>query len=283
MSLPRTLARLAAGLSALACTSLVAALAPAAAQAAERPRPLRVMTFNMHHGAGPDDVLDLADTARTIRANGADVVGLQEVDRHWGERSGFADEARWLSRRLHMHVVFGANLDEDPLEPGQPRRQYGTAILSRYPILSWSNTFLTKAGQPETEQRGLLYARLMVRGVPVRFYNTHLQHTSGAIRVAQVEQIKKLIGTTDEPTVLTGDLNAEPSSPEIASITAMFADTWREVGVGDGYTFDTRNPHARIDYVLTSADVAARRARVVDSTASDHLPLRVDLALPCRR
>ncbi|WP_406740684.1 endonuclease/exonuclease/phosphatase family protein [Streptomyces atratus] len=94
----------------------------------------------MHHGAGTDDVLDLKRIAGVVKDTGADVIGLQEVDRqevdrHWSSRSDFADQAQWLADRLHMHVVYGANLDLDPEQAGDPRRQYGTAILSRFPVL----------------------------------------------------------------------------------------------------------------------------------------------------
>jgi endonuclease/exonuclease/phosphatase family metal-dependent hydrolase len=47
-----------------------------------------VMSFNIHHGQGTDGVLDLERIARVIRASGADIVGLQEVDRHFGGRGG---------------------------------------------------------------------------------------------------------------------------------------------------------------------------------------------------
>ncbi len=284
MSVPRTLRTMTVGLLALACSALALTSGPAhAAAGGDTPdHQLRVMTYNIHHGAGPDSVLDLADTANTIEASHPDVVGLQEVDRHFDARSNFIDEARWLSHRLHMHVVYGANLDEDPPADGQPRRQYGTAILSRYPILDWSNTHLTKAGHPETEQRGLLYALLSVHGTPLRFYNTHLQ-TTASVRVGQVAQIKQLIGGSNVPMLLTGDLNAEPTSPEVTALTDVLADTWAEVGVGDGFTYDATKPHERIDFVLSSHDIAARATTVPVSAASDHLPMVADVTVPGRR
>lgn len=88
-----------------------------------------------------------------------------------------------------MHVVYGANLDLDPLDPGQPRRQYGTAILSDFPILESGNTLLPKIGR--NEQRGLLQALLNVRGVPLRVFNTHLQHNSQPERQAQATQRRR--------------------------------------------------------------------------------------------
>lgn len=253
-----------------------AAALPGTAQSQERE--LRVMCFNIHHGVGLDGRLDLERIARVAESQSAEVIGLQEVDRHFSARSNFVDQARWLAGRLDMHVVYGANLSYDPLQPDAPRREYGTALLSRYPIHEWSNTFLPK--EPTSEQRGLLYARLTVRGVPLRVYNTHLQHTSGTERMAQVIRIRELIGTPGESLVLLGDLNATPEAPEIAEITRDLVDTWLEAGVGPGYTYDAASPTKRIDYVLSSADVVTRAAAVVTTDSSDHLPVLADVVLP---
>jgi endonuclease/exonuclease/phosphatase family metal-dependent hydrolase len=242
------------------------------------PRPLSVATFNIHHGVGLDNVLDLERIAATVESTGAEVVGLQEVDVHFGERSNFVDQATWLADRLGMYVVFGANLDLDPLTPGAPRRQYGTAVMSEHRISEWTNTLLPR---PEGgEQRGLLEARIRVRGLPVRVFNTHLQHNSQVERLAQIAAIRDILAGTDESVVVLGDLNATPDSPEIASLTEDLVDAWVAAGVGDGYTYDAATPHARIDYVMSSGDVVARTAAVVTTDAADHLPVVVDLGLP---
>ncbi|MFG3301593.1 endonuclease/exonuclease/phosphatase family protein [Micromonospora chersina] len=245
-------------------------------------RPLRVMTFNIHHAAGTDDVLDLSRIAQVIRDSRLDVVGLQEVDRHYGARSNFVDQASWLARELNMHVVYGANLDLDPLSPGQPRRQYGTAILSNFPILDWDNTYLPRFANHE--QRGLLRARINVRGAPVQVYNTHLQHNDAAERVAQAQAITQLIGTPEESVVLVGDLNATPAAPEIRTLVENLVDAWEAAGAGEGHTHPAEDPTHRIDYILQSGDVVARTIAVVTSpvaaTASDDLPVVADLALP---
>lgn len=241
-------------------------------------RTVRVMSFNIHHGANAAGMLDLAAVAKVIADSGADVVGLQEVDRHWSERSDWLDEAAWLGERLGMHVAYAANLDQDPATPGAPRRQYGTAVLSRYPILESGNTLLTKGGDPTTEQRGLLYARVMVRGVPLRFYDTHLQHTSAPVRQAQADQITGLIGTGGGPMVLTGDLNAEPAAAEITTLTARYTDTWPATNPDDpGLSYPSEAPHARIDYVLSTATPTA--ATVLPVVVSDHRPVLTTLTV----
>src|SRR5690349_13928923 len=109
---------------------------------AEAATTVKTFTFNIHHGAGSDGKLDLERTAKAIEASGAGIVGLQEVDRSFDARSNWVDQAAWLATRLKMNYVFAANLDWDPLEPGKPRRQYGTLVLSKYPIVDSRNSLL---------------------------------------------------------------------------------------------------------------------------------------------
>ncbi len=239
------------------------------------------MSYNIHHGRGVDGRLDLGRIAADIRDSGADIAGLQEVDRHWGERSDFADQAAELAREPDRHIMYGANLDLDPRNPGEPRRQYGNAVLSEVPIRAWRNTLLPRTGN--FEQRGLLEALITVRRVQVRVFTTHLQHNSQPERMAQISAIREVIGTRQESVVLTGDLNARPDTPEIEAITEDLVDAWTEAGVGSGYTYPAENPTARFDYVLHSDDVRTCTAAVLRTDAADHLPVAASLVLPGHR
>lgn len=236
---------------------------------------LTVLSFNIHHAAGTDGMFDLDRLAAEIRRTHADVVGLQEVDRHYGERSGWTDEPAELAKRLRMHVVFGANLDLEPPAPGAPRRQYGTAILSRYPIVSWTNTLLPK-GDPAEEQRGLLSAVLSVHGRTVRFMTTHFQHDSDASRELQAAEVAVAVRASREPVALTGDLNAPPAQPEVTTLTALLADAFASAGQGDGFTHPADAPTARIDYVLGLRPVTCT---VPATASSDHRPVLARLVI----
>ncbi len=110
---PRARTPLGLGLLVVVLTAL---LTPGPAAAGVPDRPLRVLTYNIHHGVGDDGVLDLERIARVVEDSGADVVGLQEVDRHWSARSVWLDQPAWLAERLDMHVAYAADLD-------QPERQ----------------------------------------------------------------------------------------------------------------------------------------------------------------
>src|SRR5918996_57399 len=250
----------------------------------DRRRVLSMMTYNIHHAQGADDVLDLDRIAELIRSQEVDLLGLQEVDRHWSERSEFVDQATYLAEALDMHVVYGANLDQDPLTPGAPRRQYGTAILSRYPILSSEHTLLPKLGT--SEQRGLLEAVINVRGTRYRFYNTHLQHNSPNAESGQAQRTMQVEAIVDEmreergPQALVGDLNAEPGAPELQPLYQRLVDAWPAGGIGPGFTHSSTAPTRRIDYVLVTRDTRVEGAFVPQTIGSDHLPVVTDVTLP---
>ena len=237
---------------------------------------LRLLSYNIHSGVGLDGILDLDRIAGVIDQSAADVVALQEVDRFRREQSGFEDQPGVLAQRLGMHLAYAANLDGEPAHPGAPRAQYGTALLSRLPLESSTNTLLPCF--EGSEQRGLLEASVVVEGRPLRVLGTHLQWDSETERTRQAEAI---VATLDErPTVLLGDLNTTPGSAAYTCLAGRLTDAWPVAGDGDGHTFDAEQPPRRIDYVWVGGGVRAVSARVIRSDASDHHALLVEVALP---
>lgn len=249
-----------------------------AARIMQRDVPLRVATFNVHHGVGSDGRLDLDRIAAVIAEIDADVIGLQEVDRWWARRSGFADQAGDLAELLGLHLAFGATLSRDGSDVARPRQEYGVALLSRHRIAATRNTLLPRPRGGE--QRTLLDAEIVVGDATLRCLCTHLQHRSPRARGQQTAAISAVIGAAETLTVLMGDLNAGPDTPEVQTLAEHLVDTWSNAGEGAGFTYHARKPAARIDYVLASPGIEVEGAQVVDTDASDHLPVSVDLRLP---
>lgn len=241
---------------------------------------LRVATLNIHGALGRGDVYDLPGMAEEIRGYDADVVLLQEVHR-FRARSGLDDQPAELGRLLDMAAVFGRNFTRPPEASGAPRRESGTAILSRLPILSWDNRLLPNF--PGLQQRGLLRATLDLPGGPVDVHNTHFQHTRGVIRIVQARGVRRLVAASPRPWLLGGDLNAEPGSPAMRVMDAFTTDPWPLVGIGPGLTVPPREPRRRIDYVLAGpGGWLPEQAQVVASRIADHRAVLVDYALPRR-
>jgi endonuclease/exonuclease/phosphatase family metal-dependent hydrolase len=230
--------------------------------------PVRVMTYNIHQGINADLKMDLEAITDAIVAQSPDVVVLNEVNRARAV-NGFADTLPTISRRLGMPYVFGANY---------PDGQYGNALLSRYPVLEWSNTHFT---YNTTEVRGVLRVTLDTPGRPMTFFATHLDHLEEPDN-AREEQVAEMLALWDgaRRSILLGDLNATPETAEIEAIyNAGLVDVLAEMGQEDVFTFwdPIPTPGRRIDYIFVTPDLAISRAAVIETRASDHLPVLAEV------
>jgi endonuclease/exonuclease/phosphatase family metal-dependent hydrolase len=292
------LAAVAAGVSG-APTAAAVAPPSAASSAAPSPAPppvtARFATYNIHAGAGSDNVYDLDRTAATIRSLDADVVGLEEADVHWGGRSRFEDTVTELGARLGMWTGFAPIYSLDPPEAGAPRREYGVAVLSRFPIVALENHAITRLSTQDPNPvpapaPGFLEATVQVRGARTHVYVTHLDYRGDpSVRIAQVADTRRIMAQ-DPPganQVLLGDFNADASAPELAPLWQELDDAWAvaRTRVGEpGLTFPALRPVKRIDFVtvrkgtpVTTAEVPSDPALLA---ASDHRPLVATVELP---
>jgi endonuclease/exonuclease/phosphatase family metal-dependent hydrolase len=231
---------------------------------------LTVVTYNIK-SARFGGYSRLSQIAAELADTDADIVLLQEVDRN-RYLSGRVAQPDELSEALGFQYAFGLNV----LRPGDS--EYGTAILSRFPIESSVNTALpNRAGM---QQRGLLHITVQVDGMPVSIYTTHLQNTSRSMRVEQMGRVVQLLGDDPLPTIIGGDLNDTPASPVLASAYSALSDTWSAVGSGQGATAPAGNPRARIDYLLYQQGddpktvLTPESAEVLGVGSSDHRAVR---------
>jgi endonuclease/exonuclease/phosphatase family metal-dependent hydrolase len=249
---------------------------------------VRLVTFNLHHGVGDDGRHDLVRVARLLDDADPDVICLQEVDRHFAERSEFVDQALLLAEALDRELAWAPSIDEAPPGGRTQRRQYGNALLSRLPVRSSEVHPLPGGGEP----RSALRARLQLAGRDLEVVTTHLSSHSPADRAAQAAAIAQLHQPGGPPTVVVGDLNADAGAPELDPLRGQFADAWElatdrsdqagrfSLRGGRGLTHPARRPRVRIDQVWVSPGVTVADARVLDGSAtSDHHPLLVDLVL----
>ncbi|MFC8366791.1 MULTISPECIES: endonuclease/exonuclease/phosphatase family protein [unclassified Streptomyces] len=276
-------ARATAVLAAVFAAVLPAAAAPATAAGAPGAHaptvPLRVATYNIHAGAGQDQVFDLDRTAAALRDLRADVIGLQEVDVHWGARSDFADEARALAEKLDMRVFFAPIYDLDPADRDGERRQFGVAVLSRHPVLAAENHEITRLSTQTPDPvpapaPGFAEVVVDVRGAHVHVYTTHLDYRADpSVREAQVADMLGVLAADRGPKVLVGDFNAEATAPELAPLWERLRDAAPDAGG----TYPATDPVKRIDLITVSPGIRVTGARTVATEASDHRPVVTDL------
>jgi endonuclease/exonuclease/phosphatase family metal-dependent hydrolase len=227
---------------------------------------VRVLSYNIHHGEGMDEVLDLERIAALIREVDPDLVALQEVD-SVTVRTERVDQAAELAHLTELRAVFGGFM---PYDGGA----YGMALLSRWPLTESINLRLPDGAEPRTALSATVRSPKtgrVLRLVGIHFYSTMTE------RLAQAVRLEALLDRQDIPTILAGDFNSTPDS----EVMARLGESWAIVAKGaDRFTYPSYAPDREIDFVLVQPsdrfDLVEQRL-ITDSVASDHRPVVVDL------
>ena len=234
---------------------------------------VRVMSYNLHQGFDTGGALAMEELVGAIEAEAPDVIALQEVSRGWVIDGSF-DMLTWLSRRLGMPYVWGPAADS----------VWGNAVLSRYPLFDGSNHSMPNNDELQLK-RSFITVRVELDGErSLLVIATHLHHVEEEVHRRE-PQVRALLDAWDgqEATVLMGDLNARPDTPEIAMLReaglkdAFVAATTRDGLDGRGYTSPSGSPEKRIDYIWISEDLNAGAFTISGGSASDHLAVAVTL------
>lgn len=275
-------------------------------------RRLQVATYNIHRGIGRDRRSDPLRVLEVILALDADLIALQEVETpHLASPATLALLGRLAE--LGYEPVLGPTLRRHDT-------RYGNVLLSRLPVRQRRRIDLSRPGREprgmiearlalnaDTARRhscarraASTHAGFMARllGEPrpqraiahrptpeLRCLATHLG-LGGAERAAQIRRIAERVdqSLTEEtpagPLILLGDLNEwHPLHPRFAPLRARFdAAPARR-------TWPARWPLLALDRIWYRGGLRLETLEVVHTPparcASDHLPLRAALSLPC--
>jgi len=222
------------------------------------PWPVTVATYNIHSAIGTDGRFAPERIGQVVKEMNADIVALQEVPLGG---SDWPDVLRFLQVATAFHGVEGPT-------HCNPRRRFGNAVLSRYPIIASRSIDLSFG---RCEPRGALDADIDCHGHPLRIIATHLGLRPGERRM-QIKTLLEVFGTNQMPMILMGDINewltwGRPLRMLERHFEAVPAPT----------TFPSRYPVFALDRIWISP-----RHRLVDvdvhatslaRLASDHLPL----------
>jgi len=237
---------------------------------------LKVLDWNIHHGVGTDGDYDINRIAGWIVKTGANVVSLNEVERYtgWGNEDQPARFASLLRSKTGKTWYYNF-AQRDGGSKGQ-----GNLLLTTYEIESDDDYELSYS-------RSVARIAIIVNGIRVNLYSTHLDADSSARRNTQIRELRAWADNYPEQRIVLGDFNASSSSGEIALMTASYADAWAaaraldiEVSYSGNASGNTRN--SRIDYAFYSkraSRLKLKKAQVFDIRdssgvmPSDHRPL----------
>jgi len=248
---------------------------------------MKFVSYNIQYGFGRDGVYDLPRAI--VAVADADVIALQEVERNW-PRTNNDDQPELISKLLPGHYwVYGPAFDMDASSRGADgrvvnrRRQFGTMLLSRTPIL-WSRLHLLpmrRVVRPLNTQNPALEGLIRTPSGPVRIFSIHLAHIGVEERLEQIDFLLARhrrvpleggpwSGIDDEPArnwsngeaepdaplaaIWMGDFNSEPDSVEYSRIVgrnpyhaaAAYADAFVDAAVAAGVDPSLLNSHERM-------------------------------------
>lgn len=232
------------------------------------PDTVRILAYNIHHGAGMDEVIDLQRVAALIREIDPDLAALQEIDSVTVRTDG-VDQAAELGRLTGLTSIFGRFME---YQGGA----YGMALLSRWPVEEFENVRLPDGAEPRTAVAARV--RSPTTGRNLRFIGIHFYRTEEE-RLAQARRLEKHLVGDSIPTILAGDFNSRPGS----AVMIHLSRGWSVVPKGeDRLTFPSYGPDREIDFVLVrpGARFEILRTRLLDEPVlSDHRPVVVDLVV----
>jgi endonuclease/exonuclease/phosphatase family metal-dependent hydrolase len=283
-----------------------------------------LMTWNVQWCRGVDGRVDPPRiVAEASRIADFDVLCLQEIADNFPDPrlAGSAGEdqfARLAALLPGYDAVPGVAVDQ-PGEGGT-RRFFGNMILSRFPVRQVYRHLLPYPCDPGVPGMPRIAIEAVI-GAPegdVRVVTTHLEYYSRKQRMAQVGALRAIYAeghayardaqvtmsdggpfqTFVRPrgTIITGDCNFEPDSPEHRLLVAPFddetpplVDAWRIAHPGEAHpaTFKIYEkkhpdePELHCDFIFVGEELSSRIREVEveqKTQASDHQPVILTLA-----
>lgn len=170
----------------------------------------------------------------------------------------------------------------------------GNAIFSKFPIIETNFSFLRpfKHNPPNATKEGRVYVEVLVKAGRrlLTLGTTHLTYAykfrDTRKKRMEADRLVNLLKDRKKDFIFTGDLNATPKSYVVEKILKnknlinagpdFSKKTWTTKPFNyHGFKEDDLN--WRIDYVFTSKDVEILTSNIIETKASDHLPILIEL------
>lgn len=226
-----------------------------------------IASYNVHKCVGLDKLFNPERIVQVIAELKADIVGLQEIDKRFGERVGLLD-LDYLYEQTGLKPVPIKTMSS--LGHGW----HGNGLFFR----NGEVCDIYQIRLPGLEPRGALIVEFEMAYGPLRVIGAHF----GLLRRSRIQQAKTLLNylatRSDMPTLLIGDLNEWRigKGSSLTSLSPLF-----DLAMGTLPSFPSRFPVLALDRVFAYPKNLVRSVEVHKSAlaqiASDHLPIKAQI------
>ena len=229
-----------------------------------RPDSIRVMTWNIHGGIGPDGRFDLDRIAKLILRHDPDIVALQEIETRGRGPDSLQPLRMLFEARGHWHEARTISAPDGDY--------YGHALLSRWPM---QHGRLHDLSFSDREPRFAIEAKIDSPHGPLHMVSAHLGLALSERRMQAGKLAKLAHPGGGEPGIVVGDFNDWFAFGAVRR--ALRAVLPQRTMLK---TFPARAPIFRLDriYVKGPARLTAAWSDREARTCSDHLPVIADIA-----
>jgi endonuclease/exonuclease/phosphatase family metal-dependent hydrolase len=269
-----------------------------------------IVTYNIGYLSGmtnnrpitkPKKLFDtnLKKVLAEIKKVNPSIIAFQEIDYN-ASRSYYINQQSKIANLGYNNIAKAINWDKRyipfpyfPINMHFGKVVSGQSILSKYPLKEHKRIVLKRVANAPFYRDALYLDRLaqvvkvVLNKQEVILINVHLEAFNKPTREHQFKQVLALFNSYKNkyPTILLGDFNSKARDSS-AVIKKMFA--MKNVGNAAFNkeniinTFDTKNPHKRIDYIFyTKNSIELIKGKVLTEfeKASDHLPVFMEFEL----
>jgi endonuclease/exonuclease/phosphatase family metal-dependent hydrolase len=232
----------------------------------------RMMTWNIKHGQNKAGGYDPVRQAQFIASQNPHVVVLQEVQ-DWTENLPARYEAL-----LEQYTGVAWSMQWAPVIDKQWTE--GNVILTRLPRVSSTYHQMHATGDWTSMycNRSVAQMTVLVGGVPINVFSTHLDWYNTTHRTAQLLDMMAWTEKFGPRRIVGGDFNSNPKDYWTITMMADYYDTWQDIT--GSYLNGVTSGNSRFDYLFRAKEAADSITPTWVSTPvttlSDHNPVIAD-------
>jgi endonuclease/exonuclease/phosphatase family metal-dependent hydrolase len=223
---------------------------------------VKVATFNICKAEyGATKYKDYTKIVAAIKASGADIIGLQEIE-YKTKRTGYVDQTAEIARLAgYPYYKFYEAFDFN-------EGASGLAVISKYPIENSDQINLPASG---AAQRILARAGIRVHNELINFFVTHLSYNGepGTDRAPQFATIANKIANYNK-VILVGDFNTDYWPQFNPIVNKGFLLVSKSDSDKTGTYYDETYGYLALDNIVHSKIFTASGRNFIDNGASDH-------------